>query len=167
MADRPFYENRYKLIAAPEVASMSNEELCTVCSCPGHKAEDHCEICKSAHTPCKECGSIVHVGQWATCGGNADNHGSNIKHYGFEPYVDEHLPGGSDVGYNYQGEKVVGHFIASRSDRQRIMKEQGVVSGGWGSNKHRSSKKDRNTHFENLANNIVDHAAAEWSRRSR
>lgn len=145
MAERPFYETQYKSVTPPSDESVQI-------------------IDKSDDAPCEKCGHFVEVGDYPFCKGNQADHGQT-KHYGFEPYVDEHIsPNGADVGYNYQGQKVRGTFIASRSDRQQIMKQNGLVSGGWGSNKHRSNR-NRNTNFDQLADRAVNEATQEWSRR--
>lgn len=39
-----------------------------------------------------------------------------------QPYVDEHIaPGGTDVGYDSEGNRYYGHRITTRGERRRIM----------------------------------------------
>jgi hypothetical protein len=154
MASRPWYEASYKTEAAFTLETSGSEP---------EKLSEKCNVCGSCHEPeaCERCGTVLHVGQWATCKGNPSDHGFT-KHYGFEPYIDEHiLPNGREVGRNLYGELVSGTFIHSRSDRKAIMKANNIVSGGKVGHKGRSVED-----HTAVAERIVREATDTWRKRN-
>lgn len=77
----------------------------------------------------------------------------------FEPYYDHHLPGGKEYGADYAGVKDWGHFIDSRSTRNRLMKEHNLVSGGKLAHKDRHSKA---IDYDAVSEKIAHRAYKEW-----
>ncbi len=152
MENRPFYETSYK------------RELpkCDVSPLPIKKIDRKpCEICGSSqeHETCSKCNTLVHIGMWQWCKGNPEDHGK-IKHYGFEVYCDEHiLPNGKDYSVNLYGERVHGTWIGSRSERQAIMKANGIISAGK-INRKQSSKMD----FDGRSERIAKEALETWKK---
>ena len=72
---------------------------------------------------CVECGKYRMPGDWPLCPHAPGNFGDEP----LEPYVDEHIrSGGTDVGYDLHGNKVVGTLITSRGQRAQIMREEGL-----------------------------------------
>ena len=67
---------------------------------------------------CERCGKELVIGQWPWCPhGDARNFGD----LPLEPYVDEHIAaGGTDVGYDSEGNPYRGHLITTRGERRRL-----------------------------------------------
>ena len=152
MSDRPFYETNRSSNIPETIKSLPLTEQPELNSCG---------LCGSSqkHDTCNNCNTVIHVGMWQWCKGNSSDHGFT-KHYGFEPYCDEHiLPGGADRSVNLYGERVQGTWIGSRSERQAIMKANGVISGGKVDRKQ-SSKMD----FDGRAAKIAKDAIETWNK---
>lgn len=81
---------------------------------------------------CEECGGKFNIGDWPFCHGDPSKH---VKvepnfHVGFEPYVDTQLLPHKDPRCTSTNELGIrGVPINSRSERQQIMKEQGLQFG--------------------------------------
>ena len=89
---------------------------------------------------CEKCGAELKIGSWPFCKGAQNDHAPGM--FGFDPfqsYVDEHiLSDGKDIGPNLAGEIVQGTRIDTRSERRKIMKEEGLEWKGrkYGSRTH-------------------------------
>jgi hypothetical protein len=81
--------------------------------------DNTCEVCGGApHTPCDECGKVVHVGDWPICPHPRAAGAGNMGMLGeFKPYVDEHL----------QHEP---QYITSLAERKRAMKANNLDYAG-------------------------------------
>lgn len=73
---------------------------------------------------CEKCGGEVQIGDWPFCHGDPAQHvpAHTFGDLPLEPYVDEHIaPGGTDVGYDSEGNPYRGHLITTRGERRAIM----------------------------------------------
>ena len=96
---------------------------------------DECEKCQKVKCDCEiceECGGKSRIGDWPFCHGDPDKH-QQVEpgwHQGFTPYVDIQLLPKTDPRCTATNEiGVRGVPINSRSERQAIMKEQGLQFG--------------------------------------
>lgn len=81
---------------------------------------------------CVRCDGLRQPGDWPHCSGNPQDHvPGKFGNDPFKGYVDEHiLPDGRDIGPNGAGEIVQGTRIDTRSERKRLMKENGLEYKG-------------------------------------
>ena len=81
---------------------------------------------------CEDCGGEIVVGDWPICNGDPGKH-VRVElnfHIGFEPYVDTQLLPREDPRCTSVNELGIrGVPIGSRSERNAIMKEQGLQFG--------------------------------------
>lgn len=151
MPSRPFYETwrRFSEPAAAASEPVSNEP----------KSPDVCEKCGFTWPP------DVVGGIYPFCKGSQSDHIMSSRSFGydaFEPYYDHHIPGGMDYGADYSGVKDRGHFIDSRSTRQRLMKEHNLTSGG---KIQRRDNHNRQKDYDKLASDLATSAFNEWRQR--
>lgn len=82
-----------------------------------------CLCCEQPVYVCGGCGAHRRAGDWPQCPHTPGNFGDEP----LEPYIDEHIrSGGTDVGYDLHGNKVMGTLITSRGQRSQIMREEGL-----------------------------------------
>ncbi len=142
MAERPFYDSSYKRTEAPT-------ETLTVLRDP-------------EPTICEKCGSETQVGDWPWCKGDPNDH--TAGKFGLDPlhdYIDVGLPGeNKQWGIDNAGNPAYGVRISSRDERNAIMREHGLVSGGKVSHKKKTPQD-----FDALAEKIVKRAVETWRQR--
>lgn len=145
---RPFYSDTSWVTKQSPTLEESASSLAS--STPGKFAELVAQI------HCDKCGKEWEEGDFPFCKGQQSDHirSGRFSLDPFHGYVDPMLPGSErEVGIDLGGNTVEGIRLDSRDQRDRIMRENNLVSGG------KVNRKKRSHFDEKLIDRIVNEAA--------